>query len=604
MSSGVVDDESLDRLLRATAVFGGLDPDARMLLRKELEPRIARRGEVLIHQDDAGDGLYLVGSGRFHAVITKGDDSRTVIDEIGRGHLIGEMALLTARPRSATIIALRDSHVFFLSTDAFDRVVQAHPQALRVISTALIDRLMDTIRRGPMTMTSPVTSIAIVPLDDSDHVRGLGPRLAAALEPLVGAVPVVTDADIRADLGEAPSDLARATWREHVESSHEVVIYVGEPEFGPWTGECASQADLVILAASASSARGLRSVEHELHRQRGSIPQRMELVLLHEATTVTPRGTRNWLAPREIDRHHHIRVDRGGDYERVARLLVGRGVGVVFSGGGARGIAHIGVLRALRERGVPIDATGGASFGAIVAGAVARGDAPDDVAALIRAAVVDQSPVDLTFPVVSVASGARVTEHIKKGAQHLDLEDFWLNTFCVSTNLARGSLEIHSRGSAWMAIRSSFSVPGLFPPMSNDAGELLVDGGLLDNMPVKQMRTLHAGIEVIGIDVAARREFPSARSPSTGVISGWRQLVSTVRQRKVDSLSSLPRVLMRLTELGSLADDDLGDCYIRPALSGVSLLDFDRFDELVESGQRAAEPVLDDWLVARAAAAT
>ena len=602
MNSGVVDDESIDRLLGATAVFGGLDPEARMLLRKELEPRLARRGEILIRQDDAADGLYLVGSGRFHAVITKDDGSRTVIDEIGRGHLIGEMALLTARPRSATIIALRDSHVFFLSTDAFDLVVQAHPQALRVISTAIIDRLMDTIRRGPMTMTSPVTSIAIVPLDDGEHIRGLGARLAAALEPLVGPVPVVTDADIRADLGEAPSALARATWREHVESSHEVVIYLGEPEFGQWTGECASQADLVLLAASAKSGRGLRSVELELRRQQGSVPRRTELILLHEATTVTPRGTRNWLAPREIDRHHHIRVDRAGDYERVARLLVGRGIGVVFSGGGARGIAHIGVLRALRERGVPIDATGGASFGAIVAGAVARGDSPDDVAALIRAAVVDQSPVDLTFPVVSVASGARVTEHIKKGAQHLDLEDFWLNTFCVSTNLARGSLEIHSRGSAWMAIRSSFSVPGLFPPMSNDAGELLVDGGLLDNMPVKQMRTLHAGIEVIGIDVAARREFPSARSPSTGVISGWRQLASTVRQRKVDSLTSLPRVLMRLTELGSLADDDLGDCYIRPPLTGVSLLDFDRFDELVESGQGAAEPVLDDWLTARAAA--
>ena len=295
-----------------------------------------------------------------------------------------------------------------------------------------------------------------------------------------------------------------------------------------------------------------------------------------------------------------MRIDRAGDYDRLARLLVGRGVGVVFSGGGARGIAHVGVLQTLLERGVTIDATAGASIGAIVAGAVARGDGPNEVAAQIRAAVVDRSPVDFTFPSVSFAAGGRVTHHIKEGAQGLDLEDTWLNFLCVSTNLTRGALEIHQHGPAWNAVRSSFSVPGLFPPMRNDAGDVLVDGGILDNMPVAPMRAAHSGVTVIAIDVGARREFMSGDLPDSGVVSGWRFLMNNLRQRSLENLTTLPRILMRLTELGSLADDDHGECYIQPTLTDVSLLDFDKFDQLVEMGKRDAAPVLDAWLCRRA----
>ena len=216
------------------------------------------------------------------------------------------------------------------------------------------------------------------------------------------------------------------------------------------------------------------------------------------------------------------------------------------------------------------------------------------------AAVVDRSPVDLTFPSVSFAAGGRVTHHIKEGAQGLDLEDTWLNFLCVSTNLTRGKLEIHRRGPGWAAVRSSFSVPGLFPPMRNEAGDVLVDGGILDNMPVAPLRASHSGITVIAVDVGARREFMSGHLPDSGVVSGWRFLVESVRQRSLGNLTTLPRVLMRLTELGSLGDDDQGECYIRPTLAGVSLLDFDKFDALIEMGEHDAAPVLEQWLASGA----
>ena len=180
---------------------------------------------------------------------------------------------------------------------------------------------------------------------------------------------------------------------------------------------------------------------------------------------------------------------------------------------------------------------------------------------------MDRSPVDLTFPSVSFAAGGRVTRHIKEGAQGLDLEDTWLNFLCVSTNLTRGALEVHQRGPGWTAVRSSFSVPGLFPPMRNDAGDVLVDGGILDNMPVAPLRATHSGITVIAVDVGARREFMSGDLPESGVVSGMAlPRLNNLRQRSLENLTTLPRVLMRLTELGSLGDDDHGECYIRPVL--------------------------------------
>jgi predicted acylesterase/phospholipase RssA len=389
-------------------------------------------------------------------------------------------------------------------------------------------------------------------------------------------------------------------WREQLEAENGAVVFVADREFEGWTNECVHQADLVVFVAGARSGSALRSVEHELRGQEGRRARRAELVLLHEPATSNPRGTRHWLTPRSVDRHHHVRIDRVRDYDRVARLLVGKGQGVVFSGGGARGIAHVGVVRALHSRDVELDAVGGASIGAIVAGMVARGATDEECEAILRAAVVEKSPVDVTLPTVSLAAGTRVSHHIREGALGLDCEDTWIPFFCVSTNLTRGELEVHQRGPGWAAVRASFSVPALFPPMRNEAGDVLVDGGVLDNMPVGPMRAAHFGISVIAVDVGARHEPVSAPDTQTGRVSGWRHLATSLRARQYDTLTTMPRILLRLTELGSQGDDDLGDCYIRPEMENVSLLDFNRFDELVAIGERDAAATLDAWRAGQA----
>ncbi|HEY3724002.1 MAG TPA: cyclic nucleotide-binding and patatin-like phospholipase domain-containing protein [Acidimicrobiia bacterium] len=587
-------DAELDRLVRENRVFGTLGGEARAQLRGALEPLAVPGGTVLIREGDPADCLYLVAAGRLRVVTTDPDGEERELAEIGRGDLVGEMALITQRARTATVHVLRDSHLLRLSTGAFTRFIADHPESARRISTEMVDRLLRSRVVG--RPSTPVVTIALVPLGPEPAVRSFSAQLERALGRLTGSVRQIDSVAATAMLGDELEGLA--AWSEELETEHEVVIYRADREPTPWTRASVRQADLVLLVADATTPPDRREVEDAASGREQLGHQRAELVLVHPGWTEDPRGTTRWLAPRRLDRHHHVRADRPADADRVARLVLSRGVGVVYSGGGARGIAELGVLKALREADVPIDAAGGTSIGSILAGATASDMDLEATARLLRAALVEgKSPVDITLPVVSLAAGARVSERMQTAARGLDLEDQWLNGFCVSTNLTRGEVEVHRTGPAWLGLRASFSIPGVFPPMRTADGDVLVDGGVLDNMPVGIMRGLHDGIRVIAVDVGSKRDIRAGQLPHTGVVSGWKILMQRADPRLASpEMAGIIRVIMRITELGGSGAADLGDLYIRPPVDGIAMLEFSAFDQLVELGYAAASTAIEAWL--------
>ena len=521
-------------------------------------------GTVLIREGDPADCLYLVAAGRLRVVMADPDGEERELAEIGRGDLVGEMALITQRERTATVHVLRDSHLLRLSTAAFTQLISDHPESARLISTEMVDRLLRSRLVG--RPSTPVVTIALVPLGPEPVVRSFSAQLERSLARLTGSVREIDSATATALLGDELEGHRLAAWSEELETEHEVVIYRTDTAPTSWTRASVRQADLVLLVADATTPPDRRDVEHAADGGEHLGHQRAELVLVHPGWTEDPRGTSRWLTPRRLDRHHHVRADRPGDADRVARLVLSRGVGVVYSGGGARGIAQLGVLKALREANVPIDAAGGTSIGSILAAATASDMDLEATARLLRAALVEgKSPVDITLPVVSLAAGARVSERMQAAARGLDLEDLWLNGFCVSTNLTRGEVEVHRTGPAWVGLRASFSIPGVFPPMRTADGDLLVDGGVLDNMPVGVMRELHDGIRVIAVDVGSKRDIRAGELPTSGVVSGWKLLMQRARPALASpEMAGIIRVIMRITELGGSGAADLGDLYIRP----------------------------------------
>lgn len=584
----------LDELVRANRVLGALPADARALVCDSLEPFVVRAGETLIRAGDAADCLYLVVAGRLR-VIGRADGEEIVLAEIGRGDVVGEMALIIDRPRTADVVAIRDTQLLRLGAEAFVALTAAHPAAYRAVSTATVDRLLERQSTRGRNST-PAVSIAILPIDDTPAVRQFAALLTQSCSRLTGGAHRVDTADARRIAGADLDHGALAAWSSDLEQEYALVVYYAETEPTPWTETCLRQADLVLVVGDATTGPALRPVEGLVQGQ-ARTDRRTELVLVHPPSTRDPRRTTRWLAPRIVDRHHHVRDNNPADVDRVARLVLNRGIGVVFSGGGARGISQVGVYAALLDAGIPIDVVGGTSIGSIVSGGAARDMTPAAIGALLREAVVDgKSPVDVTFPAISIASGARVTAQMRKAADGLDFEDGWRRAFAVSTNLTRGDVEIHEDGPGWFALRSSFSIPGVFPPMRNADGDVLVDGGVLDNMPVGIMRSRHDGVSVIAIDVGSQRDVRAGALPESGVVSGWRWLLDRVnpRAQSQDMVGAI-KVLMRITELGG-RDDDKGDLYIRPVVDGVAMLDFGAFDRLVDAGYEAGTVAAREWV--------
>ncbi|MFW5838008.1 MAG: patatin-like phospholipase family protein, partial [Desulfovibrionaceae bacterium] len=248
----------------------------------------------------------------------------------------------------------------------------------------------------------------------------------------------------------------------------------------------------------------------------------------------------DWLAPRDDVRHAHLRLDVPGDAERLARLLAGKAVGLVLSGGGARAMAHAGVIRALVEAGVPIDAVGGASMGGVLAAQYAMGRSPQEMEQDTREQLDRlRSPANLSFKLSSVLSSRRLDSMLQAACQNLRIEDLWIPFFCTSCNLYTAQLVVHERGLLRRALYATIALPGVFPPQL-ESGDVLVDGAIINALPCDVMKQCTGGVVVASDITGAVREGEAAGSGAGAPAWGGRR-----------ELPNMFDVLQHSTMLGS-----------------------------------------------------
>ena len=370
-------------------------------------------------------------------------------------------------------------------------------------------------------------------------------------------------------------------WFHRIESANDFVVYVSDPNATPWSSLCVRQADALMLLARAEGEVGAWGALSSL-RDGSTATQRAELVLLHDET-ITQGAASRWLTAQPGIPHHH--VTGRDDIARVARLLTGHGNGIVFSGGGARGFAHIGIVKALREAGISIDLVGGTSLGGIIGAAVAANWNIEEMRERFHRTFVAVNPLgDYTFPVVSLTSGRRVSKLLHGEFGELAIEDLPLPFFCVSSNLTTGHSEVHRRGLLWRWLRASVAIPGVLPPVMNH-GEVLVDGGTMNNLPVDVMRELARG-PVIGCDVGADRAFTSDGDDEMDMPTLW-QLMAWLRRKK-QRRPNIFRILWRAGMVNSaattMAHREKTDMLLQPPLAEVDMLNWKAFDRAIELG--------------------
>jgi NTE family protein/lysophospholipid hydrolase len=273
----------------------------------------------------------------------------------------------------------------------------------------------------------------------------------------------------------------------------------------------------------------------------------------------------------------------------VARFLSGTAIGLVLGGGGARGLAHIGVVRALREAGIPIDIVGGTSMGAIIAAQVALGWSSEKMLQVNRRVWVEIEPHKLyRLPVLSLVSDRLATHCGEMMWGAALIEDLWVRYFCVSANLTSACMKVHDSGSLFTAVRASAALPVIAVPVL-DGGELFADGGLVDNVPGAVMRDVGAGrVIVSSVSVEEDERFTCERVPSQWEVLRARVLPSAAPARFPSMMEVMFRAVLLASigrEKAAIADADL---VFRPPLHPFSLMEFERLDEIVQTGYAAA----------------
>lgn len=565
MSYRAADPNRFSEFFSQVPWFAGLPEDARIELATGCSWRRISGGDVLFYEGEASDAVYLLVHGSLAAFQNVMGGKPRLVGQIMAGETVGELGVLVSQPRSATIRALRDSELIALPAAHLEAMTTTFPQAMLSLARLALRR------RGDSTHDATPRTMALLP-----HSAGVDlEKTAAQLAHSLSAFGSVRTLDAK-DAGGTAGDY------HEIEKSARFVLYVANGDDPNWRDQCRRQADALLFIVRAAEHESGTAIWAEAEDER--VTRQQHLMLVHDAK---PRlgAARRWHAHCPQAALHHLRDER--DVARLARLIAGRSLALVLSGGGARGFAHIGVVRALREAEFEIDSVAGTSIGAVIAAAVAAEWSIEEITERFRQVFYDQNPLsDYTLPFVSLVSGRKMTRLLQDTFGERDIEDLLLPYFCVSANLTRGDAMIHRDGKLWQALRASAAIPGFVPPVFK-GGEVFVDGGVVNNLPVDLMRQVHRG-EVIAVDIGGDHALHT-RVEEYSLPPAWRLWVESRTTRKRPSLRE---ILLRAGMVNSSSQSNaaraLSSLLIRPPLGDIGLLDWQSYYRAIDRGYQHA----------------
>ncbi|EEB08938.1 lysophospholipase [Schizosaccharomyces japonicus yFS275] len=490
-------------------------------------------------------------------------------------------------------------------------------------------------------------TLAILPATPNAPLLTFAQKLTAALLDLGTSVQLLQQSSVLGHLGKyAFNQIGRfklSSYLADLEDKHDILIYVADTGVGTtWLDTCIRQADCIYVLAEASQKPIVSDFEKFLLSTKSTA--RKELVLLHRERFCMPGLTRTWLRERPwIHAHHHIQMElsinlepemtkdteaklflntirtkvqnlhfefrkyidwkhvrpvyrtarsQNNDFARLARRICGKAIGLVLGGGGARGISQIGIIKVMEEYGIPIDIVGGTSIGAFNGGLYAR---EADIVPMFgrakkfcgRMSNLWRFFLDLTYPQVAYTTGHEFNRGLWKTFGNSHIEDFWLPFYANTTNITQSRMDIHSSGYAWKYIRASMSLAGLVPPMLDDKGSMLLDGGYMDNLTVNHMRSLGVNVifavDVGSDDIRTPFKYGDTISGVWALINRWNPFG---HHQALPTMAEIQSRLAYVTSVtvGEQVKSSPGCFYIRPPVTVYQTMEFGNFEVIYNTG--------------------
>lgn len=525
----------------------------------DLDRRRIARGEELIRAGDGSSEIYFVIAGRFRVH----RDGQT-LGYVDSGGVVGEVAFFAGLPRTASVVAQRDSLVLRLTRDSYESVCANNPEVIEAINVELAIRIHERNRTRDH-LNDEWTRPRVIALIQSCPDEAFGPFVERLRSGLTRApdVRVLTREDYdRQSGGAAIGSPECLEWFSRTESESGLCIYLPtERDETDWLSAIVRQSDQIVVVGEAGPVPDLSLGEALAFEHLA--PHQRRLVLLHETRQPTVSGTGAWLRTRPVAMHHHVALTDDDDIRRFIRFITGRAVGLVLAGGGAFGVAHIGVHRALTDAGVTFDILGGASVGSAMSAAFALGITGEELVRRTRSMFIKHKALGrINFPLHSLMNHLPFDAQLRTNLTDVDIEDLWLPFYAVATDLHADQITAIRRGPLWAAVRASSAIPGVLPPYIDASDRLLVDGGVLDNLPYRTMNRIKSGPNVIvSLDrpLGTVADYSYDQIPGPGAIAldllrPWR----TRRSAAPAVSETIMRSVMagRAIDLGDLEPDD------------------------------------------------
>ncbi|RIA93513.1 hypothetical protein C1645_735458 [Glomus cerebriforme] len=610
-------------------------------------------GQVLYRKGDSSDSIYIVLNGRARTIYEKDNGVIHIQAEYGQGQSVGELEVMTGTPRPYTLHAIRDTELARMPRTLFNALALRHPEITFQISRIIASRtrMQEEIDYNSGNNefgknNTNLKTVCILPVNGNVPITEFAEKLNNSLSKIGENSILLNQESVINVLGKHAFNrmgrLKLISWLAEQEEKVRIVLYLADGgSNSSWSQTCIRQADCILLVGIGDGDTSIGEYESFLIGTKTTA--RKELVLLHAERNCTPGSTRNWLKNRPwIHAHHHVlmrfespifdekprkntlmnikdqlqafyprRIPKRSpaiytgnrsDFARLARRLVGKSVGLVLGGGGARGISHIGVIKSLEEAGIPIDMIGGTSIGSFIGGLYARDS--DNVAILGRAKAFASRAsskwrqiMDLTWPRTAWFTGHEFNRGMWKSFSDTLIEDFWLPYFCITTNITWSRMEIHKAGYAWRYIRASMSLAAYLPPLC-EKGDLLVDGGYMNNLPVGVMKSMGANT-IFAVDVASHDDTSPVYYGDS--LSGFWVVLSRLNPfSKKTNIPSMADIQSRLAYVSSVkpledAKNIPGCFYMQLPVQQYGTLEFNKFDEILKVGYKAGKEMLKKW---------
>jgi len=534
--------------LRRIPFFSELPGDVLKAISARLHLERYRKGEVVFFEGSSGDSMYLIESGQVKIVSNINGEER-LFAYLGPGNFFGEMALLLGEPRSATIKVDIDAELWVLQKADMDELLEQYPAIAVTISRELSHRLRET---------------------DQQPTK-------------------LHEYRIMAVIGERIGDLALSLAQQ---TGEQVLLF----DLG---GLCQSKLDLEALSRSSVTLLDSQSTSYlmagGLAESLGSLVERFDRVLLcilPQKSEVTIKaieladvtihigpGKENWVEQIAIKGHWHV-ADEPAAIDRVARRIAQRLVGLALSSGGARGIAHVGVLHVLEEEGIPIDLVAGTSagslFGALYAAGLSLDEITDFALGLKDKVNLRGWLWDFNLPPRSgLIRGQRTLDYIDKILGYKTFSDLKVPLYIVAADILSGEEVIFDSGSVAEAVRASLSVIGVLSPAFVQ-GRYLIDGGAVNPVPTDILAQKDADIIIASSVISSLEEQAHYRQAKKGESSpNFLEVVMNmmgIMEREIIKTKMMPV-----------------DVVINPRVGIYSFIEFDKAKDLIRLGEEAAQ---------------